>query len=58
MNTTINRTELAQRYEVIEQTAASDAARVANYAALSEFPGLLFGLVTLAYIVSSLFSLA
>jgi hypothetical protein len=46
----------------IKQFAAdqevSEATRFAQYALLDEIPGLIFGLMTVAYIVSSLWLLA
>ena len=36
----------------------SEAGRFAQYAVLKEMPGLIFGLMTVLYIVSSLWSLA
>jgi hypothetical protein len=41
-----------------EEKQVSDATRFAQYALLDEIPGLIFGLMTVAYIVSSLWSLA
>ena len=39
------------------EAETSDALRMAQYSLLNEMPGLVFGLITLAYIVSSLASL-
>ena len=58
MNATTNQARIAGLNAPIELAFVSDAARIANYATLSEIPGLLFGVVTLAYIVTSLLSLA
>ena len=41
-----------------EDQQFSEATRFAQYALLDEIPGLIFGLMTVAYIVSSLCSLA
>jgi len=41
-----------------EDQQLSEATRFAQYALLDEIPGLIFGLMTVAYIVSSLCSLA
>ena len=39
------------------EAGTSDALRFAQYSFLNEMPGVVFGLITLAYIVSSLASL-
>lgn len=39
------------------EAETSDAQRLAQYSLLNEMPGLVFGVVTLAYIVGSLASL-
>jgi hypothetical protein len=41
-----------------ENKQLSEAMRFAQYTLLDEIPGLIFGLMTVAYIVSSLWSLA
>jgi hypothetical protein len=41
-----------------ENKQVSDATRFGQYSLLDEIPGLLFGLMTLVYIVSSLCSIA
>ncbi len=41
----------------VEQESVSDATRAAQYGILNEAAGAIFGLITLVYIVSSLFSL-
>jgi len=41
-----------------EDKHVSEETRFAQYTLLDELPGLIFGLMTLAYIVSSLWSLA
>ena len=40
--------------ETVEQTELSEGARLARYCALDELPGLIFGLMTLGYIILSL----
>ena len=58
MNATTNQARLSGFNPAIETAAETDVTRFANYATLGELPGLVFGIVTLAYIVSSLLSLA
>ena len=58
METTIKRTSLQQLTIVTEREWGDDAVRTAQYAWLSELPGLCFGLITLVYIAASLISLA
>ncbi len=41
-----------------EDKQVTEAMRVAQYALLDEMPGLIFGLMTVFYIVSSLWTLA
>jgi hypothetical protein len=41
-----------------ENKRVSEATRLAQYSLLDEIPGLIFGLMTVVYIVSSLCSLA
>ena len=41
-----------------ETTEVSDATRLAQYNMLNEIPGAIFGVLTVAYIVASLFALA
>jgi hypothetical protein len=41
-----------------ENKQVSEATRLAQYSLLDEIPGLIFGLMTVVYIVSSLCSLA
>jgi hypothetical protein len=48
---------IAQVKQVAEQREASEAMRFAQNFLLDEIPGLIFGLMTLVYIVSSLWSL-
>lgn len=42
----------------VEQTEVSDGMRIARYSALDELPGLIFGILTVVYIVLSLSGLA
>jgi len=42
----------------VEQTELSDGMRIARYSALDELPGLIFGILTVVYIVLSLTGLA
>ena len=58
MNATTNEATIAGFAKVDEVAAANDYVRIAQYSWLSELPGLVFGLLTLAYIVSSLIALA
>ena len=44
--------------DAVEQEQVSDATRAAQYGVLNEAAGAIFGLITVVYIVSSLFSLA
>lgn len=55
--TTINQ-RLAGFQQVQEQTETVAADRIAQNSLLSELPGIVFGLITLGYIVSSLVALA
>jgi len=58
MNATTNEAGF-EGFAVEKQAAAStDAVRFAQYAWLSELPGVVFGVLTVAYIVTSLFALA
>jgi hypothetical protein len=57
MNATTNEARI--QFAAVEQDAAStDATRLAQYAWLNELPGVVFGLLTVAYIVTSLLALA
>jgi hypothetical protein len=42
----------------IEQTEVSEGTRLAQYSMLNEIPGAIFGIITVAYIVGALLSLA
>ena len=57
MNATINEARLTGFTKTTE-TEASEGTRYAQNSLLSELPGLVFGLITLGYIVSSLLALA
>ncbi len=56
--TTINQARLAGFQQVKEQTDTVAADRIAQNSLLSELPGAMFALLTLAYIVLSFASLA
>jgi hypothetical protein len=56
--TTTNEARLTGYADAMEAAASSDAVRLAQYSWLNEMPGLVFGLLTIAYIVASLISLA
>ena len=58
MNATTNEARFEGFAAVESQAASTDAVRLAQYAWLSELPGMVFGLITVAYIVSSLLALA
>ncbi|HUY26214.1 MAG TPA: hypothetical protein VMV27_02235 [Candidatus Binataceae bacterium] len=55
--TTTNEAGLAGYAEVAQAAASSDAVRLAQYSWLNEVPGLVIGLVTMAYLVTSLLAL-
>ena len=57
MNATTNEARFAG-IGVVEQEQVSEATRAAQYGILNEAAGAIFGLITVVYIVSSLFSLA
>jgi hypothetical protein len=42
----------------IEQTEVTEGTRLAQYSMLNEIPGAIFGIITVAYIVGALLSLA
>ena len=56
MNATTNEATFAG-IGAVEQETVSDATRAAQYGILNEAAGAIFGLITVVYIVSSLFSL-
>jgi hypothetical protein len=57
MNATTNEARFAG-IGTVENEQVSDATRAAQYGILNEAAGAIFGLITVVYIVSSLFSLA
>ena len=57
MNATINEARLVGFTKTAE-TETTEATRHAQNSLLSELPGLVFGVITLGYIVSSLLALA
>lgn len=58
MNATINETRLAGVERVARERETGEGLRHAQNALLSELPGVVVGLVTLFYIVTSLMALA
>jgi hypothetical protein len=58
MNATTNEARLAGIGAVVDRESLSDATRVAQYNILNEAPVAIFGIITVVYIVSSLFALA
>jgi hypothetical protein len=54
MNATSNEARITGYAAMVEQAAGSDVMRLAQYGWLNEMPGLVFGLITLAYIVTQL----
>lgn len=56
MNATTNEARFAG-IGTVEQEPVSEATRAAQYGILNEAAGAIFGLITVVYIVSSLFSL-
>ena len=58
MNATTNEARLAGIGAVIEKAPTSEATRLAQYNMLNEMPGAIFGIITVAYIFSSLLGLA
>lgn len=57
MNATSNEARLAGYAATAEQIESSDVTRLAQYAWLNEMPGLVVGLITLAYLVAQLIAL-
>jgi hypothetical protein len=55
--TTTNEARLAG-FAAAEYAASTDYLRIAQYRWLNELPGLVFGLITIFYLVSSLLALA
>ncbi len=58
MNTRTNEARIAGLGEFNETVEAGEAQRHAQNAFLTELPGIAFGIITLAYIVTSLIGLA
>ena len=58
MNATTNDARLAGIGVAIEKALTSEATRLAQYNMLNEMPGAIFGIITVAYIFSSLLGLA
>jgi hypothetical protein len=57
MNATTNEARLTGFQNVTAQAESTEGIRYAQNAWLSELPGAVFGLITIAYIVSSLIAL-
>ena len=57
MNATINEAGINRIGQLVEATPASDGTRLAQYNMLNEMPGVIFGILTVGYIVSSLVAL-
>jgi len=55
---TLNETQAMNTAQTVEMTEMSNGVRFARYRTLEELPGLIFGLMTVAYIVLSLAQLA
>lgn len=58
MNATTNEVRLAGLENSNETTEATVGTRLAQNSLLSELPGIVFGLITLGYVISSLVALA
>ncbi|MGO9451717.1 MAG: hypothetical protein ACLQDV_11850 [Candidatus Binataceae bacterium] len=58
MASTINEQVVISAAATVEETRVSKGLRIARYCALEELPGLVFGVMTVAYIVLSLVALA
>ncbi|MGA3230261.1 MAG: hypothetical protein ABSD51_09965 [Candidatus Binatus sp.] len=58
MNATTNEARLAGIANTNEAAESTAGIRFAQNSLLSELPGVVFGLITLAYVVSSLLALA
>ena len=54
MASILNEVQAMNSPSTVEQTEMSEGMRFARYRMLEELPGLIFGLMTLAYIVTSL----
>ncbi|HLX03989.1 MAG TPA: hypothetical protein VKR28_00580 [Candidatus Binatus sp.] len=58
MNATTTQSKFAAITPANEATEVSAATRLAQNSFLSELPGIVFGLITLGYVISSLVALA
>lgn len=58
MFSTLNETQAVDTAQTVRLTEMSDGVRFARYRTLEELPGLIFGLMTVVYIVLSLARLA
>ena len=58
MSSTINEQLAISTPATVEQTELSEGLRIARYRTLEELPGLVFGVMTVAYIVMSFAKLA
>jgi len=58
MNATTNEARLAGIANTSEAAESTAGIRLAQNSLLSELPGMVFGLITLGYVVSSLLALA
>lgn len=58
MNATTNEVTLTAITNINEETEATAGTRLAQNSLLSELPGIVFGLITLGYVISSLVALA
>jgi hypothetical protein len=58
MNATTNEATLSAITNMNEATEATAGTRLAQNSLLSELPGIVFGLITLGYVISSLVALA
>ena len=58
MNTTTNEATLAAITSNNEAVEATAGTRLAQNSLLSELPGIVFGLITLGYVISSLVALS
>ena len=58
MNAITTQSKLAGMASINQANEVSDATRLAQYNMLNEIPGAIFGIITVAYIFSSLLALA
>jgi hypothetical protein len=58
MNATTNEATLSAITNINEGAEATAGTRLAQNSLLSELPGIVFGLITLGYVISSLVALA